>query len=289
MANARTSRRRSILPTGAPEWMVTFADLMMLLVCFFVLIISFSIQDIEKLQVVAGSMREAFGVKVEARRSGMIEVDGIPVRKFIKRVGPVALEYDSDFASERNIEGSQQGAEVNTHDHKRANVDSPRQFAAAAASLRQALQDMPEIANMADQVMVEETPEGLHIQLLDKEGRSMFAPGTKYPYEHTRRILAAVAPVLSRLPNRIAVTGHTDSAPNYRDPAYTAWELTADRANAARAILAEHGIAGERFFSVAGKADTEPLFPDNSFLAANRRVSILLMADAPPLPLGHRP
>lgn len=281
--------RRQAPASGSPEWLVTFADLMTLLVCFFVLIISFSIQDREKLQIVAGSMREAFGVKPESRRSGMIEIDGVPVREFIRRVGPAARTEDSDFAEQRNIEDSKQGPEANTHDNELARIETPRQFAAAAASLRQALQDMPEIADMADQVMVEETPDGLNIQLLDKEGRSMFAPGTKHPYEHTRRILAAIAPVLARLPNRIAITGHTDSAPNYRDPAYTGWELTADRANAARAVLVEHGIANERFFSMVGKADTEPLFPDNGFLAANRRISILLMGEAPPLPVGHRP
>ena len=66
---------------GLPEWLVTFADLMSILVCFFVLIISFSIQDKEKLQVVAGSMREAFGIKYVARKAGMIEKEGSPVRK----------------------------------------------------------------------------------------------------------------------------------------------------------------------------------------------------------------
>ena len=61
---------------GAPAWIVTFADLMSLLVCFFVLIISFSIQDKEKLQIVAGSMRDAFGVQPDSRRSGFIEIEG---------------------------------------------------------------------------------------------------------------------------------------------------------------------------------------------------------------------
>ena len=72
--------------SGVPEWLVTFADLMSLLVVFFVLIISFSIQDNQKLQVVAGSMRDAFGVKEDSRRNGIIEVNGIPIRKYMKDV-----------------------------------------------------------------------------------------------------------------------------------------------------------------------------------------------------------
>jgi chemotaxis protein MotB len=57
----------------------------------------------------------------------------------------------------------------------------------------------------------------------------------------------------------------------------------------ARAILEENGVPNDRIHSVTGKADSEPLFPDNAFLAANRRISILLMSEAPPLPLSHRP
>jgi len=283
------ARRKAQEQSSVPAWLVTFADLMSLLVVFFVLIISFSIQDREKLQVVAGSMREAFGVKDTARKSGLIELDGVPTRDFVRQVAPYATPEDTDFADERHDERRKQGPEVTTHDFELANVESARQFAAAAASLRQSLQDMPEIANMADQIIIEETPEGLNIQLLDKDGRSMFAPGSKNPNDHTRRILEAIAPLLKSLPNRIAITGHTDSARMYDRPGYTQWELTADRANAARAIMAENGIPSDRFHSVVGKADTDPLFPDNSFLAGNRRISILVMSEDPPLPVDHRP
>ena len=281
--------RKKIAAAGVPEWLVTFADLMSLLVCFFVLIISFSIQDKEKMQVVAGSMREAFGVQELNKKAGLIEIEGVPVRDYVKQVALQPRERDTDFADELHDDRTKQGPEANTHDFEQAKVETPRQFAAAAASLRQALQDMPEVAKMADQVVVEETPEGLNIQLLDRDGRSMFAAGSKNPYEHTRLILAGIAPILKALPNRIAITGHTDAARTYDRTGYTRWELSADRANSARAILAENGIPSDRFHSVTGKADSEPLFPDNGFLAANRRISILLMSEAPPLPVGHRP
>src|SRR5690606_27529781 len=85
---------------GLPDWLVTFADLMSILVCFFVLIISFSIQDKEKLQVVAGSMREAFGIKYVARKAGMIEMEGSPVRDYVRSVSPIPRETDTDFADQ---------------------------------------------------------------------------------------------------------------------------------------------------------------------------------------------
>lgn len=289
MAYGSGKTRKQSKQSGAPDWLITFADLMSLLVCFFVLIISFSIQDKEKLQVVAGSMREAFGVRAEAKKSGLIEIEGSPVRDYVKQVSAEPQPNDTDFAEVEHDQARKQGPEANTHENERKMEDTLPSFAAAAASLRQALQEMPDVAKLADQVVLEETPEGLNIQLLDKEGRSMFPANSKFPYDHTRKVLAAIAPVLHGLPNRIAITGHTDSVPAYGDASYTAWELTADRANAARAILVDNGIPQDRFFAVAGKADTEPLFPDNTFLAANRRIEILLMSEAPPLPVGHKP
>lgn len=274
---------------GAPEWLVTFADLMSLLVCFFVLIISFSIQDKQKLQIVAGSMREAFGIKETSRRTGIIEVEGIPVRDYMKDVTQVPEELDSDFSQERHEQRRKQGPEANTHDVLKSDIEHPRQFATAAASLRQAWQEMPDITEISSNIILEETEEGLNISLVDQDGRSMFPEGSKYPYELTRRLLAKMAPVIGRMPNRIQITGHTTSGGVAINPSYTNWELSADRANAARQILTEYGVPADRFYGVVGKSDSEPLFPNDPYLAANRRIGILLMREEPPIPLGHNP
>lgn len=274
---------------GLPEWLVTFADLMSLLVCFFVLIISFSIQDKEKLQVVAGSMRDAFGIKYEARKAGMIEIEGAPVREYVKSVAPIPREQDTDYAEQRHDQKTKQGPEANTHDIEKTTIERPRQFALAAASLRQAWKELPEIAERSDSLLVETTPEGLHIQLVDQEGRSMFPEGSSEPYERTHKLLSKMAPIIRKLPNRIAITGHTDASRQYTRPGFSLWDLSADRAKSARRILAENGIAHDRFHSISGKADSDPLFPEDPFLAANRRISILVMAEAPPYPVEHRP
>jgi len=70
---------------------------------------------------------------------------------------------------------------------------------------------------------------------------------------------------------------------------FRSWELTADRANTARRILSEGGMTDDQFFAVIGKADSDPLFPEDTFLAANRRISILIMSEAPPIPPTHKP
>jgi chemotaxis protein MotB len=282
-------KKKAAEGSNIPEWLVTFADLMSILVAFFVLIISFSVQDQQKLQVVAGSMRDAFGVQQESRKSGMIEIEGIPLRTFVKDVSQVETENDTEFAAERNNQRRKQGPEAVTHDYQVAEIQRSLRFSAAAASLRQAWEALPEINEMSEQILVEETPEGLNIQLVDQDGRSMFAPGSIEPYEYTRQILMKMAPVLKALPNRIQITGYTDSTRMYEQPGSSQWQLTADRANAARRVLSEGGIPHDRFFSVVGKADSEPLFPDNPFLAANRRISILVMAEAPPVPPSLQP
>lgn len=283
------ARKKPKVSAGAPDWLVTFADLMSLLVCFFVLIISFSIQDKEKLQVVAGSMREAFGVKETSSRSGIIQVEGIPVRDFMKDISQIQQETDSDFSEIRHDKRRKQGPEANTHDTLEADIEKPRQFATAAASLRQAWQEMPEITEISSNIILEESDEGLNIMLVDQDGRSMFREGSKHPYETTRRLLAKMAPILARMPNRVEVTGHTTSGQQTIDPSYTGWNLSTERANVARQILSEYGVPNDQFYAVIGKSDTEPLFPNDPYLAANRRIGILLKSEAPPVPPGHNP
>src|SRR5581483_1101736 len=111
--------------------------------------------------------------------------------------------------------------------------------------------------------------------------------GTANLTPNARRLLQQVAKIVDRLPNRIAITGHTDASQIEGANGVTNWEISAARANAARAVLASEGVAGDRIFSVAGKAGTQPLRPDDPYASSNRRVSILLMREAPPVPPGH--
>ena len=269
------ARRKEAAHGGGHGWFVTFADLMGLLVSFFVMLVAFSTQDQQKMKAVAGSMRDAFGVQDNVRYSGVIEILGLPTRPKLKNAAQVdpseasAMPTPDDRSREREYG---------------ARFKKDQKFALASASLRQALQDMPELTEASKHIMVEETKQGLNIEIVDQDGRSMFPDGSKEPYERTRRILRKIAPVLKAMPYRISITGHT-AASNVPDkPGYGAWELSADRANAVRSILAAEGVPSGHIFQVAGKADTDPLFPDNPYLSPNRRVTITLMREEPPVP-----
>ncbi len=161
-------------------------------------------------------------------------------------------------------------------------------FAHAAESIRQSIQDNPDIAALSKQVLVDQTPDGLRIQLVDQDGRPMFKAGTAEPMPYTRELLQTIAKIINRLPNRVSISGHTESTPFVGPNGMTNWELSSDRANASRAILTASGLDSDRIYEVAGKAGSEPLLPEDPNASANRRLSIVLLREAPPAPLGHQ-
>jgi chemotaxis protein MotB len=265
---------------GGHGWFVTFADLMGLMMSFFVMLVAFSTMDNNKLKIVAGSMRDAFGTTTEVRYSGIIESDGLPTRPKLKNTAHILPEESSNTPTPDQQERSRTvGA--------RLKID--REFALASASLRQALQDMPELTEVSKHVMFEETSQGLNLEIVDQDGRSMFADGSKVPYERTRLLIQKLAAPLKATPLRVAIVGHTAAGFVPSRSEYGAFDLSADRANTVRQILEREGLPPSHVFAVSGKADTLPLFPDDPSLAANRRVTITLMREDPPLPPNLKP
>lgn len=153
------------------------------------------------------------------------------------------------------------------------------QFEEAAEQLRQAIQSVPELADLAENLIVEQTPEGLRIQIVDQEQYSMFPIGSAEMYGKTTQLLSLVAQVVRKLPNDISISGHTDGTPYVKDATYGNWELSTDRANASRRALIRSGLGADRIATVVGRADTDHLFPDEPESPRNRRISIVLLRD----------
>ena len=148
---------------------------------------------------------------------------------------------------------------------------------------------MPELTEMSKHIMFEETKQGLNLEIVDQDGRSMFADGSKVPYERTRRLIQKLAAPLKATPLRVAIVGHTAAGfvPSRTD--YGAFDLSADRANAVRQILEARGC--RRHISSWWPARPTPsrCFPTIHRLPANRRVTITLMREDPPLPPDLKP
>src|ERR1700682_5619748 len=211
--------RKKTAGHGGHGWFVTFADLMGLMMSFFVVLVAVFNQDQDKLQIVAGSMRAASGTQTAVRYSGIIEVPGLPTRPKLKQAQHIPPEEASATPQQ------------DEHDRQEANgarLKEDRAFALAAASLRQALQDMPELTETSKHVMIEETREGLNVEIVDQDGRSMFPEGAKEPYERTRKVIEKIAAPLRATPYRIAITGHTSKSKVPAPQGYGPWELSLD-------------------------------------------------------------
>ena len=186
---------------------------------------------------------------------------------------------DSDFAE---VAQDQTTDTVTDETINRAIADRERRiFEETEKELKQAISEIKELSELSGQLIIDHTSDGMRIQLVDQLGRAMFKPGTADPYPRTRAMFREITRVINKLPNRIAVSGHTDSQPFQGRDGFGNWELSSERAAASRRILQQSGVSQGRFFSVVGKADTDPLFPDDPGNAANRRISITLMREAP--------
>ncbi|MEQ1604126.1 MAG: flagellar motor protein MotB [Pyrinomonadaceae bacterium] len=152
-----------------------------------------------------------------------------------------------------------------------------------AEALQKQFETRPEFSQYKDQVKIEVTDEGLRIQLIDKADRVSFASGSAELGSEAQAVLSEIAQGICVLPNKINIGGHTDSRVFPSDNGYTNWELSADRANAARRTLEANCVKPEQIRRVIGFADTELLVPHDPYSPANRRISItvLRLAEAP--------
>lgn len=122
------------------------------------------------------------------------------------------------------------------------------------------------------------TPEGLVIEIVDLQGEPLFGSGAAVPRPVLQELMKILVPVLQHATNDIAIAGHTDAAPFTRS-GYSNWELSADRANAARRLMIETGLEEDRIARVSGRAATDPIDPD-PFASKNRRIAIILLRES---------
>jgi len=150
-------------------------------------------------------------------------------------------------------------------------------LAQAAEEIRQALAALPEFEHLKDQVEITLTDEGLRIELREAPDDGFFDSGSAAVKPSTVAMLKVIATQLGALPNQVAVEGHTDSRPySANSPVYTNWELSADRANAARRILEGSGLHERQIEAVRGFADTRLRKADDPLDPGNRRISIIV-------------
>jgi chemotaxis protein MotB len=183
------------------------------------------------------------------------------------------------------METSDVGGEMPTPGHSQ-DLQTPAPIKPDLAQERNSLEEvrkriteiiaqLPELSRLKEQVALEITDEGLRIELLDKENSNFFDLGSANLKPKTQKLLKLIAQELGKVPNPITVEGHTDSRP-YGTTTYTNWELSADRANAARRLMEDNGLSLNQVTSVRGCADRQLRNPQDPMDFQNRRVSILV-------------
>lgn len=274
-------------PVHGGAWKVAYADFVTAMMAFFMLLWLLNVAPPETLAGLADYFSPTTAAVVG--RSGQREInpasdaDGLNPSPIvaISRPGPPPSgpAEGEKSGSESDNEGEPSLEEVQV-----ATAREDESFEELQEQLRLAIQESAELQDNQDQIVFEITEDGLKIQLLDKDQRSMFRSGSDELYNYSRRLICSVGESVGSLPNRLDIEGHTDGGSlEGLDPGRK-WDLSSGRANAARRVLSDCGVSNDRFAQVIGKADTDPLYPDNRSRIENRRITILVVREAPVVP-----
>ena len=287
-------RKKVKLPTEPPHgaWKVAYADFVTAMMAFFLLLwllnvttdnvkkgISnyFEIEGVTTQQSGSGGILSGIALATE----GALRSSGSPPSVTI----PIAT-FDAEAVGEQEgraeMPRKQETADPSAKYLMRMEEERAR-LREAQAELQRAIQEIPELNQLQDSLLIDETPEGLRIQIVDQDKLSMFESGKAELKPHARRLIAMIANIIAKLPNELSISGHTDAA-QFGRKNYTNWELSGDRANAARSALVEFGVPADRIAAVLGKADHELLLPKEPLSARNRRISIVLLREPQPKP-----
>ena len=275
-------------------WKIAYADFVTAMMAFFLLMWLINVTSPEQKTGIA----EYFNpITVSQRTAGS---GGVLDGTSVSRPGPLtspssqiaAIDPRLTFAPPNDNTSKSQATETKVDANKPNEAEATpteqavekaikerekKQFEAVADKLRKSIADLPELKGLLDNLIIDETPEGLRIQLVDRDERPMFALGSAEPYDYTRQLLGLVTQAIADLPNKVSIRGHTDSLAYAPGKSYDNWNLSSERALASRRAMLEAGLIEARIEGVVGRADRDPLFPDQPDDPRNRRISIILL------------
>ena len=254
---------------GVPAWVMTFADLMTLLMCFFVLLLAFSEMDVLKFKQLSGSVREAFGVQAEIEAKVIPKGTSIIAQEFspgIPEPTPLNVVQQHTLDSQQNSLDFE--ADDVIEEDKRTKVRTRE----IADKLKAELS--PEITRRQVAVRVE----GRRV-IIELKEKATFASGYATMAPEFRPVLVKIAAILTTTPGQVNVSGHSDDVPIANDAFRSNWDLSSARAVSVLEALLENSQLEPPRFTASGHADTRPLVPNTSAAnrAQNRRVDISIV------------
>jgi chemotaxis protein MotB len=265
-------------------WKVAYADFVTAMMAFFMLLWLLTVTDKQTLSGIADYFTPSAATMSNSSGSGSIlggtamQKDGAMSAGSVALATPTSTQEAHNKDSQNN--NSQEAGKSDKWQADPPNNTPDPQLVAAQQDIKAAIQNAPTLAEFQDQIIMEITPDGLKIELVDKDRRPMFKSGTAELYPYGQSLIRTIGEVIASLPNRVQVTGHTDNSGS-ANLAYSNWELSSDRANSARRSLRTARVLDDRFAEVTGKAATDPMFPDTPERAENRRIGFLVLREAP--------
>ncbi|MDP2206347.1 MAG: flagellar motor protein MotB [Alphaproteobacteria bacterium] len=279
-------------------WKVAYADFVTAMMAFFLLLWLLNVTTKDQRDAISSYFRPADPMISESTsgaggvmggqtmsEEGAMTDDKTPVSQQREPAEGVGREDGQDGIDPARITERELDQELDRRD--------TQAFKETEEKLREAIESVPDLKELAQNLLVDMTPEGLRIQIVDQEGKPMFELGSAKPMPQAEKLLRLITQVVRDLPNKLSVRGHTDSKPYGRDISYGNWELSADRANASRRVMLGSALDVQRIENIQGKADREHLVPTDPENARNRRISIILLkqsiAPATPRPQTKQP
>jgi len=259
---------------GAPAWIVTFADLMSLLLTFFVLLLSFSNMEVTEFKKMAGAMSQSFGLQSFDALSGIIELEGSAVGTTAKNVAPIALpdQLPTDQVGPDEAEPIE--------DEKPPAQEVPDKQATASKRTFNDLQTVMATEIAADVMDLIRAGNTTVVRFPDKVS---FPSGSGELKPEFLPVLGKVLAVLDESEGHIVISGHTDDIPISTDIHRSNWDLSASRAASVAHFILEHTTISADRITVQGYADSRPLADNDSEdnRAKNRRVEITIEHSGP--------
>jgi len=256
------------------SWKIAFADFALALMAFFlVLWLIESTTELEKM-VIAGYFSDPRSLASDGDGGTpyVVDLQGRPLSLPNQGLSLALVQEDREQAVEALDELE------NLEYIELARLRETQLLESLEGQLEQVIAGNQEFEWFSDSLQMDVTEDGLSIQIIDRENRPLFASGSEQMQPYALEVLWAMANVLEDIPNKVSIYGHTDSVPfgsNFAQ--YTNWELSADRANAARRALVEGGMDFDQFAQIIGMGSSLPLLPANPEDASNRRIVIMIL------------
>jgi chemotaxis protein MotB len=261
-------------------WKVAYADFVTAMMAFFLLLWLLNAVTEEQLNGVADYFTPIAASTRESGAGGMLGGQAVGEGASESRTGTTAavvLPPPSIGAGGDDMTDSKEAKATEEEIEQSIKAKQDKEFQQAATDIRRAVTGIPDLSALASSLLIDNTPEGLRVQIVDQDKVDMFAPGSANLYPKAKEILAQIAKVIRKMPNKIAISGHTDPSTAVDPSGYTNWELSSDRALATRRALLEGGLDDSQIDKVVGRADKDPFDPKQPRSPRNRRISIVLL------------